>query len=260
MKQFKSQALFHHKDPNIFFRSEWQKGERPGVVYLVYRWFMALYVLASFVFAIYHWDSKDVCEDRACRIKWVVYMTHWGYTGLTFQIILAAICLTNWKMANTTQKQPFPLRCLYKLYWIVFVITSDAAFSITVLFWAFVYNPVEFPLNLCNLCMHAFNSCMVFIDLMVVAHPVYWVQGYVALCLVFAFSIFSGVYYLLGGTSHDHLPYIYAILDWRKPVITIAWVCGAAILVIAMHLVVCGIQILRTMVGNKLRARRRPKN
>lgn len=89
---YKSLTL-KHDQPSDFYRSQWQKGKKVNVLYLSYRWLMALVFLVTLVLSIV--DVGELEQDATKRAKWLIYLTHWGYTVCTVQALLATYLVTS---------------------------------------------------------------------------------------------------------------------------------------------------------------------
>jgi hypothetical protein len=67
---------------------------RVHLVYLTYRWFLAILFLATMIFSIC--DPGHTTKNSGLQyfIKWPIYLTNWGYTVCTMQAILGAWLVT----------------------------------------------------------------------------------------------------------------------------------------------------------------------
>lgn len=65
------------------------------------------------------------------------------------------------------------------------------------------------------------------------------------------YVIFSLIYYLAGGVDADGNVYIYPILDWTKPGMTIGTICGGAVCVVAIHLLVFAFYKFRVFLSEE---------
>lgn len=52
-----------------------------------------------------------------------------------------------------------------------------------------------------NVMVHVFNSLIMLIDLTIVGHPIQLSHAYFTMGIGLAYSIFSAVYFLVGGTT-----------------------------------------------------------
>lgn len=67
-----------------------------------------------------------------------------------------------------------------------------------------------------NLLMHAFNSILMVLDIILVAHPFRLIHFCWSLLFIFVYFCFSVIYHLAGGTGKNNAPSIYPALDWSK--------------------------------------------
>lgn len=78
----------------ITFCFQWQSGLRVHLVYLTYRWFLAILFVSTMIFSIC--DTGHSTKHSGLRYisKWPIYLTNWGYTVCTTQAVLGAWLLT----------------------------------------------------------------------------------------------------------------------------------------------------------------------
>lgn len=74
---------------------QWQQVENFCLVYVTYRWIIALIFLTTLILSI-----MDLQNPNTDRRKWIIYLTHWGYTTCTFQAILAALLSSSFPKTN----------------------------------------------------------------------------------------------------------------------------------------------------------------
>ncbi|PSN55936.1 hypothetical protein C0J52_00471 [Blattella germanica] len=104
---------------------------------------------------------------------------------------------------------------IYKTYWFLQTLAVVIAVGITGSYFVVDYDPATHQLTALNLLVHAFNSILMVIDIIIVAHPIrllHIVYTFSFIIFYFSFTVF---YYLAGGTGRYDQPYIYPALDWR---------------------------------------------
>lgn len=118
------------------------------------------------------------------------------------------------------------------------------------------------------------NSVIMFIDILIVAYPLRLYHVIQPIAFGVSFGIFSYIYYLCGGVNlydqmkvnhpnlteiddfcffffrHGH-PFIYNVLDWRKPEKASVTVFGTLMLAIIVHTLLFWIYKLRVYVQRK---------
>nr|CAI5835773.1 unnamed protein product [Callosobruchus analis] len=129
-------------------------------------------------------------------------------------------------------------RMIYPAYWLTYTIATPIAFLITTLFWCAVYTPRESPFDANTYFVHINNSCVMFIDIILVAHPTNLAHVIYPVLFGIIYMLFSFLYYLAGGLTREGEPYIYAILDWRKPFTALLICVGAFAYLVAMFVMV----------------------
>lgn len=193
-------------------------------------------------------------------LKWPIYLTNWGIAICTAQAIIGAIIVLQRKIAeknlNMEEKNKMPFS--YKCYWVTHTIACVMAPAITILYWSLVYKPAKGPPSAVGVLVHAINSILMLIDLILVTHPHRIQHFYFPISIAFVYSIFSVIYFLVGGTGRNGTHKIYPQLDWKKPFTqTLPIVAGAIVLVVILHSLIYGFSELRSYVGRKLKTPRR---
>jgi hypothetical protein len=100
-----------------------------------------------------------------------------------------------------------------------------------------------------NLLIHAFNSIFMVLDVIMVSHPFRLIHICWSLLFIFVYFCFSAIYYLAGGTGKNNTPYIYPALAWSKVESTIPLVILGMLSVIAAHLCVWLIVLIRKRIA-----------
>ncbi|VEN34542.1 unnamed protein product [Callosobruchus maculatus] len=221
-----------HDDPSIFITCQWQKDKTvPNKKYLIYRLTVALLFLVTCLYSVYY----ERCMSLDCFGFWLIYLTHWGYSLCTLQALLAAIMLS----ASCISKRA-GTKCLkmYPCYWLMHTIATPIAFLITSLFWCAVYDPEVLSFDANNYFVHANNSLMMLVDLLVVSHPTKLAHIIYPVSFAFLYMVFTMVYHSLGGVTRDGDPYIYTILNWDDPVPALLLCAGALCLIMVIYVMV----------------------
>ncbi|XP_039276514.1 protein rolling stone-like isoform X2 [Nilaparvata lugens] len=216
--------------PDVFVKSQWQLGET-STIYLIYRWMLAGTFVCG-LFASVLDLGRDPVPGAAARaapapshdiqhyFKWPIYLTNWGYTACTVQAIMATAHVTKHyaRMRINPGAGMEKMKTSYKLYWVIHSVAVICSVVITTIYWSAVYRPETDSIDVVNLTVHVFNSVLMVLDLWVVAHPFKLFHFYWAFILGAVYSVFSYIYFLAGGTNRRGNPFIYLILNWRRPV------------------------------------------
>ncbi|XP_067002083.2 protein rolling stone [Anabrus simplex] len=255
-REFRPQFLqVEHHRPEQFVLCQWQKTSEVKLVYLTYRWVMAAFFVSVMICSIC--DAGRNNDFGVRYVKWGIYLTNWGYTVCTIQAVLAAALITRQliKEKKEGELQPRESRSMpltYKVYWVLHTAAVVLALGVTICYWAAVYNPEFHTLDALNLLLHAFNTVFMLIDFALVSHPFRLLHCYWPFLFTVAYLTFSFIYYQLGGTDRHDRPYVYPILDWRKPRQTlIVSVLGLAF-VLVVHLSVWFLFLLRRWLSLRL--------
>lgn len=196
-----NQISLIHQDPTIFISSQWQSNKnRPTIKYLLYRTIIMLIFIITWI--------KAILADGPI---WFKYFTNWGYTICTIQAILVFLMISAKKCSceNVLEK-------LYPLYWMLNIVGTSLAFFITAIYFS-VLHDYQQTISLLNYLVHGNNSLLMFIDLLIVAHPMHIPHGVYPVTFGLVYIIFSIIYFLIYPTNGA----IYQILDWSKPLVTI---------------------------------------
>ncbi|KAK9751876.1 Aldose 1-epimerase [Popillia japonica] len=255
-KQFnRDKWLMRHNDRHIFFQSQWQRTEGPSIYYLVYRLMVTLYLAGTWLLTVI--DPKNFDKSQEFRSKWLIYLTNWGYSICMVQSLICTICVGTWiihgnKVNDNGTRGPPLIKYTYKLYWTCNTIAVDIAFGITVLYWALIYDRKTMNLDAQNVFVHGTNSIVMFVELCVVKHPVYFVHFYWTIFFGMVYCIFSVIYFAAGGTSRTDDPYIYNVLDWRNGGKTTAICLAVLVFLIILHCFSWCISLLRIHIHKKI--------
>ncbi|EFA11216.1 protein rolling stone [Tribolium castaneum] len=246
------QLSLEHDEPITFVVSQWQREPKPSVVYLVYRWIVALFFFITFVLSI--WDFKHPDADSSFKAKWLIYLTNWGYTTCTLQSLISAIILSICVLAPRLRSRPnlqSSTLKFYKLYWVLNVIATDIAFGITILYWSLIYDEKVMDFDAMNFFVHANNSVLMMIDLFVVAHPIRLLHCCYPVVFGICYAVFSVIFYAAGGISREGQVYIYNILDWRKPGTTTVICLAVLAFIVIVHISCWGLHKFRIWTHSK---------
>lgn len=238
---------FGHDRPEQFVRCQWQKKEKISIAYLVYRSVFALLFLSVWVWSIFSAEEQNTPTENYLS-KWPIYLTNWGYTFCTLQALLAVGLVTQQlvkekRIGSTEDRLQMPF--MYKVYWLLHTLAVVIAIGITGSYFIVDYDPALHTLTALNLLMHAFNSILMVLDIIVVAHPFRLFHVFWALLFTIIYFCFSVIYHFAGGTGKNNAPTIYPALDWSRVTSTLPIVALGTLSVILAHFCVWLIVIAR---------------
>lgn len=121
---------------NIFIIFQWQHDKStPNIKYCLYR-------VSIFIIFFVSWIFTYVNESSDGKPRWPIYLTNWGYTLCTLQSLLCSVmlvtCLIAEKSVSKSAWKDKVLR-LYSTYWVVNVIATPVAFTISIIYWTLIF-------------------------------------------------------------------------------------------------------------------------
>lgn len=108
------------------------------------------------------------------------------------------------------------------------------------------------PLTAVNLETHALNAVYVLLNLFVARVPVRFYHLFHSVIYGAVYIAFSGIYYGAGGTNEIGNPYIYSVIDWRKPGTAILYSIVVVLIALpVVHMLLYGVYLLRIFIHKK---------
>ena len=220
------------------------------LLYLVYRWILALYFLCWFVV---------ILMNAFSYIKWkyLIYISNWSFLIWLAYLVFSAISLTLkslWQlgMVNDRVSKPsyycycqtrkityrpcsdcdckdcvgqdsscqMPRSCsiMDKIQWPLFTVGTEFAVAITLLYWTLFYEPHSKQnfFSIDSLHIHLINGVLAFVDLWVSGVPVRIYHALHSVLFAVSYVVFTGVYYAAGGTDPTGNSSIYPFLNYKS--------------------------------------------
>lgn len=220
--------------------------------YLFYRWIIFL-VWASFVIcSVFEFGSyKPLFQYE----KWLIYLTNWDVVlGFTQALIGGILVSKRWRSQKISGFDPcgLKLESTERLYWFLYVVTTNLAIGVTLCYWVAVYNPEIHQLDPLNIMMHVCNSLLMLVDFVVTSIPFRLRNFWWCLSIAVFYVIFTAIYYVAGGLDKHGYHYIYKILDWKRPPRTLLVCAGGFTFVTVLHCVTCMLVDVRDLVYRKI--------
>lgn len=207
--------------------------------YLLYRWIVFAVWAAFVTCSLFEFGSY---QPLGMYHKWPIYLTNWDIVlGFSQALIGGVLVSKRWRLQHVPGFDPRNLRLesTDRLYWFLYVVTTNVAIGVTVCYWLAVYNPEIHHLDPLNIMMHVCNSVLMLIDLFVASIPFRLRNFWWCLSIVMFYLVFSVIYYAAGGLDKQGYHYIYKILDWKKPARTALVCAGGLTFVAVLHCVTC---------------------
>jgi len=228
--------------------------------YLIYRWVVAILVTLFFGHSL----LARLINSIETSWKYLLYLTNWSRLLASLAYLLEASLVTQRWRRELGGKEAVDnveggyavscarLPCSHRLLWLLANINTDLALFCSIIYWPFLYEPSSHLLSVENVTGHALLTLLNSLDLFVSARPwrclhAYHVQLF---CLAYALSNFT--YIEEGGTNLKDQPYIYSILDWRKPTHCLFTIFGVLLLLPFIHLFHIMLYKLRCSLANKV--------
>lgn len=139
----RSKFSLDFKDPGIFCRSQWQRGDR-SIIWIVYRWFLAAFFGTGVI-----WSMIKIFNGG----RWFIYLTDWGFSldffTCTYGAVVATIYYTKPSIFGKNENHELlivicwkwfyfsaPNSRALKVYWISHYTTCVLSMLISLVFWA----------------------------------------------------------------------------------------------------------------------------
>uniref|UniRef100_A0A336MHR5 CSON001918 protein n=1 Tax=Culicoides sonorensis TaxID=179676 RepID=A0A336MHR5_CULSO len=227
----KKRLTCDHDEPDKFIKSQWQQSSR-CFIFLIYRWILACFFIGALIFSL--WNHISKFHEIS---KFFIFLTNLGFILCVFYSLLAAV-VTTWyfqpaQLQNIESMENMPL--ILRIIWIMHNVSLTFSVVITLVYWTLLYDSDKDQLDAKNILTHVCNSIVMFIDLMIIAHPIYLIHVLYTLLLGIIYAIFSVIYQFSGGLNLDEKPYIYGILDWNNAKKSIIVVFGIILLATMIH-------------------------
>lgn len=222
-----------------------------AIWYLSYRWLIFLAWITFVVCSMFEFGSNKPLHQHE---KWPIYLTNWDMAlGLTQALIGAILVSKRWRLQKILGFDPcgLKLESIERLYWFLYVVTTNIAIGVTVCYWLAVYNPEIHQVDPLNIMMHVCNSMLMLIDLFITSIPFHLQNFWWCLSIVLFYIIFTVFYYIAGGLDKYGYHYIYKVLDWKKPMRTSLICIGGFMFVTVLHCVVCMLANIRDRIYRK---------
>lgn len=234
-----------HPRATEFYLSSWQT-TRSVVPLLIWR---ALLFLASLGIVL---SSAIIYMVNGNFGYWYIYLTHWGLITILlatgFATLVSARCYLYGPISTE-----FRLPWYVKTYWTLCNIAVPIAFMISLFYWTVLYEAgIEEELNhALDMSVHGLNSLVMLLLLMSSAHPVRLLHIYQPVLFGIVYLLFSVIYHFAGGTDQKGNAYIYPVVNWSEPSITVLVVFLTTLLLLSLHLVSLGLSVARDQLTSR---------
>lgn len=247
-------------------------------IYIIARWIIALYYLAWLVFLF-----SDLNVSTAYQL---IYLTIWGFITWSLYLLISAVSCTfkiflciiqtcrrrnggngwNSHMAEPNEEEEISYEVVsweddqvawyQKVQWVFFTLGATMQISIVILYWSLLFPLKESPevYNAPNLNTHLSGGIVAIIDTFVNGITISIYHVYWPIIYGIVYLVFTGVYYVGGGTDPQGNAYIYYLLDYNTdPGRAVgASLASAFILVPLVHTALYLLSCLRRWLASRL--------
>jgi len=198
----KEKFSLHHTNVDRFHSSHWSSTGTTTGLYVIYRWVLALLMVAGIIAHIIDFSEKNPAW------KWLIYMTNQGISLLTVHyIIYATITLLNYLLPRGFEYNA-TLPFFYKFSWAIQNMSSSAALFITIIYWS-ILHPIVVEEGMMtgpwkeflNVFLHLLNTLSYLLDIFITARPTRIHHFYFAIIFGLWYMMFSLIYWAAGGTG-----------------------------------------------------------
>ena len=206
------------------------------IFFIIYRWvvagFFAGWLIAAGLSYINDGDAK-----------FFIFLTNWGFLSFNAHLIWSTVvstvdfcreficCRQSYieSDAGETRSTAYehdletPTGCCGRSYnkikwyhmiqWALFVIGTEIAVAITIVYWPLIYNPND-SIDGIRFNTHGTQAIVAVIELLAAGVPIRFYHFYFSMIFGATFVVFSGIYYAAGGTNLAGDPFIYSVLDY----------------------------------------------
>ncbi|GAB1860303.1 Protein rolling stone [Camponotus japonicus] len=187
--------------------------------------------------------------------KWPIYLTNWDVLlGFTQALIGGILVSKRWRLQKIPSFDPcgLKLKSTERLYWFLYVVTTNLAIGVTFCYWFTVYNPEIHQLDPLNIMMHVCNSVLMLVDFVVTSIPFRLRNFWWCLSIAVFYCVFTAIYYIAGGLDKYGYHYIYRVIDWKRPARTLLVCVGGCTFITVLHCVSCMLADVRDRVYRKI--------
>lgn len=89
----------------------------------------------------------------------------------------------------------------FKVFWSLHSMALVISICITVMYWGLLFDPAILQPDAINIMTHALNSVLMFLDMMIVSHPIRLFHVLQPVLFGIVYLLFSLVYYFCGGIN-----------------------------------------------------------
>lgn len=184
--------ILDHDIPEDFVVSQWQSKHK-NVYYVIYRWIIAIF----YIFSI----SMSALEDfnRGTFSTHFIYFTNINLNLSMIMTVWSALLATRYYSGKLkfNGKMTKTLKC----FWMLSSTTVASSCLASFTYWSKIHNPEIYPIDLCNILVHATNSLVLLIDMCIVRQPARYSTIIFPIINAIGYLTFTWLYPALGGLN-----------------------------------------------------------
>ncbi|KAJ2948091.1 hypothetical protein O0L34_g9888 [Tuta absoluta] len=183
-----------------------------------------------------------ICEG--CNWFWLAFLTNWGLMLVTSMFLSGIVVSTMAFMKKIPDEGDLPW--YVSMYWFLHNVAVGMSLLITLLYWVLLFHPEMIHLEgirlfILDLMTHGVNSILVMVELLASRTPVRLLHIWQPLGVGIWYGLFTLIFFCAGGTDALGNPFIYEILDWRRPGQSSIIVALSAVALIILYCLTYGI-------------------
>ncbi|XP_060524413.1 protein rolling stone-like [Cylas formicarius] len=248
MKTFLEEFAWKHLQwtyahPQVFFLPQWQNDTTIDLFYLVYRTLYWCYFwMVTYFYIRISWNSPVWIKLNA-----FYYYTFWVYTACSLWATLSLVTVTAKyiQQINSEEINDVEHRRWYQIQLLINSASMDSALAMAIGYWTLVYLYQRVAYGVGASLLHLWTPLLALADFMITSMPVKLLHVYPSLILAVAYGVFSFCHYLSGSKSIFGEPYLYQILDYRKPLTAISGLVAILVYIVLGRFVVYWLYRLR---------------
>ena len=219
-------------------------------LYVRFRALLTLCISAIWVWALAS-DFGGGCHNSRGG-KFLIFLTNWTLTAETIYFWFAlwttvqanahlnACTAAGSRSGGVSASMPPSAPWFVRVTWALHAIALNGSFAVVVLYWGMLV-PASGPPNAAvGYFVHGVNFVLALADMYASSQPYYVAHITLYYAYFSCYVLFSLLYFWCGGTDCGSAalpggdPYIYPVLDWRKPGKTVALGLGVLFVVIPL--------------------------
>ncbi|KAL4716871.1 hypothetical protein ACJJTC_012682 [Scirpophaga incertulas] len=236
-----------HSKPCDFYLSAWQR-RRSAAPLLAVRALLFLASLGVTVTSLLHYVSRDLFGF------WFIYLTHWGLVAITLATGFATAVSACYFFRSQDEDSESALPWYVKAYWVLYNTAVPVAFLISIFYWTVLYkanSEENDDVDYINIAVHGLNSVLMWLMLTTSSQPSRLLHVYQPLAFALAYFFFSFFYYLAGGLNAKGKPWVYHVIDWKKPRQTIIVGAFTGLMLMFIYFLVISVSLARDAVARR---------